>query len=107
MLAIDDRDEEATEDVTRRELIAGALGLLATAITGCGQPAATPTALAQASPTPTQPAPTGTATPLVATVLSGDGVDAPSRTPTLQPWQGAKLVILHTNDVGGQTDPCG
>ena len=44
-----------------------------------------------------------TATPLIATVLTP--TDTPAPTPTLE---GSKrLLILHTNDVAGYTDPCG
>ena len=68
-----------------------ALGTVAAVllVAGCSSPEPSPTP----EPTPTRtPQPTSTATPL------------PTPTPTPQPID---LVVLHTNDTLGYTEPCG
>jgi hypothetical protein len=74
-----------------------AAGLLALCLIAVGCATDTPEAASPISPIqPVSPVATCTAVPISASV--------PTPTPTAEPMQ---MVILHTNDNWGETEPCG
>lgn len=81
--------------------------ILSLAVAGCGSVASEPdwqtSPLAQASPSP---APAFTSTPTPASTSTPQ--PAPTFTPVPLPAPAAnQLVVLHTNDNWGETEPCG
>jgi outer membrane biosynthesis protein TonB len=108
--------------MTPRRLVVLSMLLFALVLSGCGastpepQPQAAPTSVAPtAPPAPTEtlpavtPEPTDQVSPLPTPALGGTG---PSPLPTPTPQSDAspspiQLVVLHTNDNWGETEPCG
>ena len=79
----------------RRPLLIAPLLLASLAIAGCGTPASVADPTLLASPTPTvKVVPPATREPVT--------IATPER-----PAEAHRLVILHTNDVMGETAPCG
>ena len=77
---------------------------LSLAVAGCGSEAATPESDLQQSPLAVfSPLPTATS---MLTATPTPTTPAPTATPVPTPGS-SQLVVLHTNDNWGETEPCG
>jgi len=101
--------------VARSRFVIACLLALSVVIMGCGTttPEARPSAVAlsQVSPLPTlESEPTPTPTPAALSQVSPLPTPASELAPTLTPAStlaSIQLVVLHTNDNWGETEPCG
>jgi hypothetical protein len=88
---------------------------LSVAVAGCATATVAPTDEAQHSPLAydsplptTAPLSTVTAQPTVEPLPTASPAPSPTATPTLRPAPNpGQLVLLHTNDNWGETEPCG
>jgi len=88
----------------------GVLGLAFGVLLGCGpaqEPTLPPPTKVALAPTETPVPPTQTSLPATQTPLPPTMVPSITSSPSPQSPEKIKLVILHTNDVYGEIDPCG